>query len=976
MISKIYWLMVMVIFCAAYYPLCVYAAPTLNLSDTGTGINEIVTVDSAGQFRLIFKASQNWGIAAYYDLVNDPSATTNLTDESNAYPGNPPPAYAVESGLVNQCFDPTSDMPDYATANDAKSFIGAAGIYQPSTPRSFSIIENSPSRVVVKATYFPMIGTVYISEVQNSITYYIYPNGKIYLHNTFTNLTGTDYSFYDIRPMYLGLNDPTTYTGSIPDTQGWMRADQTQNPLQNFQSYTANYLFAYWNPSTPSPYTNFTKANFLLVPNLSNVWNDQRLLHMWPGYKRLGFERQNDADHTAAIATIKANSTLAQDYLLQVGTQGSSVLPNITNSTIADPIANAYLANPTPPSPQQNAILDYNGNADSTTVNWINSKFSWDIGSGPLRQPASGLVWSTYFDLVGPGAVNELLSLKDWVTSNGLNYEHMLLHSKTDWTFTGDTPTAWSQMDMFDNFEGANGVLTTSDDATFTDLTTAAYTGSVTWQNHMYIGYEEPFDQINLMFSTAGTGITRMWEYWNDSSWATLATSGTASGLTATGQVSFTPPSTWARKVINNSRNKYFVRCRITAATTSPVTSSIKGDDWLVNHAANAPRGWDSTSGTIINSDQLTYNPTPTNGASARFPYQARIPYFGPNHFVANFSNYQNISSVSKRSWAAYAAYQISSLSISGYNAVMGDDGERSLNHDGIDASNTDFSSSNSYSVEQANMYGDVVSYSHVLSPAVKVGINAQTKGTAIKGDWNLAEFHTSVWKTGSPDGMGAASDPTQAMGYDDYLSGSLIGVLIYNDANSGPKDGVTWDQANRGPIAALSKHYIGQNNNTRFVYDSTGSYYGYTDEVIMKDGTTWHQATRGVPTLANVQRWTTFFPAMGVDIGLPDPTGNNGGARNRAWNGMWRRDYTGAIVLHNPAYWDTTASAYNTPGTSNSLGGTYYPLMADGTTGSGITSIALRTGEGAILMKSPLTGSATSSPVPPAATKNFRIVP
>jgi len=45
-----------------------------------------------------------------------------------------------------------------------------------------------------------------------------------------------------------------------------------------------------------------------------------------------------------------AGQSLAQDYLIQLGTQGSSVLPNINSSAVAGPIAQAYFANPTPPA--------------------------------------------------------------------------------------------------------------------------------------------------------------------------------------------------------------------------------------------------------------------------------------------------------------------------------------------------------------------------------------------------------------------------------------------------------------------------------------------------------------------------------------------------------------------------------------------------------------------------------------------------
>jgi hypothetical protein len=81
------------------------------------------------------------------------------------------------------------------------------------------------------------------------------------------------------------------------------------------------------------------------------------------------------------------------------------------------------------------------------------------------------------------------------------------------------------------------------------------------------------------------------------------------------------------------------------------------------------------------------------------------------------------------------------------------------------------------------------------------------------------------------------------------------------------------------------------------------------------------------------------------------------------------RRDFVKAVVLHRGATWDTSDGEYNGYSLPMELDGTYYPLKADGSTGAGITSIALRTGEGAILLKSPQAAIAAS---PPSATKGL----
>ncbi len=139
------------------------------------------------------------------------------------------------------------------------------------------------------------------------------------------------------------------------------------------------------------------------------------------------------------------------------------------------------------------------------------------------------------------------------------------------------------------------------------------------------------------------------------------------------------------------------------------------------------------------------------------------------------------------------------------------------------------------------------------------------------------------------------------------------------------------------------------------------------------------HQSTDMIPPVNQIHRWGAWFPAMGVDIGTPDPNGYRGGARDLQWKkgtsitglpnmdcsrtlqcaDVWRRDYTRAIVLVRAyANGESVPEELEVPSQPIDLGGTYYPLTADGNTGPAITSIQLRTGDGVILMKAPRPGS------------------
>jgi hypothetical protein len=121
-----------------------------------------------------------------------------------------------------------------------------------------------------------------------------------------------------------------------------MRSSTTRNPY-DWVGSTESYLFAYWAGSTPAPNTNFTKASVLLVPKPGNPNQGIQGRHNWSGWKRWYYGN--------APLNLAAGQSVTQDYLIQLGTQGSSVLPNINSSAVAGPIAQAYFANPTPPSP-------------------------------------------------------------------------------------------------------------------------------------------------------------------------------------------------------------------------------------------------------------------------------------------------------------------------------------------------------------------------------------------------------------------------------------------------------------------------------------------------------------------------------------------------------------------------------------------------------------------------------------------------
>lgn len=320
-------------------------APGLSVVDAGAGINEIVTVESSNTFRIVFEAQDNWGLSQWYDLVNDPNATTNLAL-----------AFSV-NGNSNLC-SRENGIPQLTLYGDAdkKLSMYEAGCNFSGSARSMSIVSSCASEVVIQTTGHPTDATPDIdNNLTGTLTYSIFPDGRIYVHEKLAavnaqDLTGagTVQNFTE----FVGLNNPAA-TGTIPPdvSVGWVRASTTQNPYEYVGS-AENYVFAYWDPTTPT-YGNFTKASIMVVPSPNNPADmaNGQIQHSWGcgtgcGTVRWGYGN----DPTGSTLNLGAGGNAQWDFLIQLGSQNSGVLPDMTSSAVCDPIANAYRSNPSPAS--------------------------------------------------------------------------------------------------------------------------------------------------------------------------------------------------------------------------------------------------------------------------------------------------------------------------------------------------------------------------------------------------------------------------------------------------------------------------------------------------------------------------------------------------------------------------------------------------------------------------------------------------
>jgi hypothetical protein len=721
----------------------------------------------------------------------------------------------------------------------------------------------------------------------------------------------------------------------------------------------------------------------------------------------------------------------------------------------------------------------------SGIASWLNSSFDWTI-AGATRTNAnwSKTWWPDYVDstYIYPF---QMWDLQNIASSNGFVMESMLVHATTDMHVNSNAGAQWINMQQFDAFEPrvagtlVNGVIL-SDGKSYVDVTHQSWYGSpmTTVSNILYVGYMEPFDQMNFAIRTGRVGGSVAYQYWSGSNWASLPLKSDGSaGLAESGQIYFYPPRHWTQTPVNGSKPKFWIRIVVSNASTQPIYTTVTGDDWSVASAGNNLRGWSTSRRRrrINIGTRLEYDPTPPANATAKFRYQARVSNINNTTF-GNPSNIQNTI----RTWGKYLSDAADAAMLPGTDGVMFDDygaEPNSVTSPTNFMSYTDFNQASTWGAEVDATYASVVARLHeehgTTVPGVS-GFQVGTNGHLGAGDWALCEgWWCNLSTNASANAISAYNLSGSTLTYDLALSannpnnGKVIMTCVdpFREWSSAELF-TSWhyvDLANRTPIECLAMHYLGWNPNTIFAYNSTGYYYATTDEVdvyapsttltngVQADTSTnpktisltdvsgcnttveWaagnyglrlgtpafgdtisgtlagntfttrdpiystypagspasciqvqHLSTIQSPQVSTVYKWVNWFPARAVDVGTPDPYGYRGGARavtepgDMPWKtggapdyisgqsratcdanpgacpDLWRRDFTKAVVLLRPWNYAKIESEVDTPSQPIQLGGTYYPLKADGTTGAGITSLTLRANEAAILMKAP----------------------
>lgn len=142
-------------------------------------------------------------------------------------------------------------------------------------------------------------------------------------------------------------------------------------------------------------------------------------------------------------------------------------------------------------------------------------------------------------------------------------------------------------------------VVTTPDDAAFTDRTAEARTAGGTpfalfptpgTSDRAYLGMQgrvptagDPgflFSQLRFDLATLGVGGSYAWDYWTGAAWSTLSVADGTNGFTQNGIVAWTPPSDMATRAVGGV-TMMWVRVRPTSApSTAPTVNSVSSLGW------------------------------------------------------------------------------------------------------------------------------------------------------------------------------------------------------------------------------------------------------------------------------------------------------------------------------------------------------------------------------------------------------------
>lgn len=517
----------------------------------------------------------------------------------------------------------------------------------------------------------------------------------------------------------------------------------------------------------------------------------------------------------------------------------------------------------------------------------------------------------------------------DWLNyadNRGLDREGAYYHVNKAMPFSGDSGSS-RPVNWFWSIQRG------SDSSGWRDFTPVTRSSDTTVAfapagQSVMLGYPERFREINISVRTApGTKWSAQLEYstgrdrdGRPTAWKPLATvSDTTGGARRSGTVTFNPPNDWRTASVDKSEYLYFVRYRTTTVGTPPVMSSLLGRDYVAARGTN--RGtipaFDASAdrdrdGYLNDSEYQRRKP----GMDARFRYESRLfyPAYGQMRFATNPADR------GFRNWSVDYARRF----LAQHPRADGLFLDNSFGRLQVDTSKLIESTAN-YAEDYGTLAGAIdvgIGSKYVLAntagagasaaPLIRSGVSYVEEFALrpMRHHWqqfeDMAQMVAERYRLMGPDGMA---------------------ILDTHPVGGSPTDP-------RTQIASLAYYYLLADPKRTYVmfnggYEPSSTWSRHWTEAVKFDV--------GKPK----EEWSEF--ARGTDPGNPSV-----GYR------VYGREYDRALVLYKPLAYQRgrVGTTADSSATRHQLNGNYRELRADGTLGPVITSIRMRNGEGAILVK------------------------
>jgi hypothetical protein len=512
--------------------------------------------------------------------------------------------------------------------------------------------------------------------------------------------------------------------------------------------------------------------------------------------------------------------------------------------------------------------------------------------------------------------------LTDWLTyadQNGFSREDAFYHVQAATPFTGNSPSSQPVNWFWGVYRGASSLTYLTDQSHGVAPFALGALGE-----SVYIGYTDRFREVNFTLNSgAGFGWSAVLEYatavdanGNPTQWAPLTTlTNTTAGLTHSGQITFDPPADWKAGVEGSSARLYYIRVRTVTSGAAPVAATILGRDYVNARGAESGVVPAFDSAADLNHDGYLSDAEYAHraaGKDARFLYESRSPFstYGQMRFATNPSN------AHFRAWAVNYMQRLLAATPFATGLFVDNSNAAPV----LPSTNVVESPAN-YGADYASLLNAVAQAigpdKWVMPNTYSDGIIQQTAGyyeeVALKPLAHTWQQFESV----------AGKVATWAS----LRTPSPYAVLDVSNQNGSSTDP-------RTQMAGLAYYYLLADPNRTFIDLFGGN----------EPGTTW--ARHWIDALAfnvgqPVGTWSLFASGQ-------DPT--NAALTYR----VYQRAYTNALVLYKPLSVGSgvAGTLADATATVHQLNGNYRLLMPDGSLGSVITSITLRNGEGAILVR------------------------